>query len=158
MNWKWARRLVNFWPPLFFAGIRARHISADYREIEVRLKLRPHTRNMVGTQFGGSLFAMTDPWYMMMLSYNLGPDYFVWDKSAHIDFLAPGRTEVTAHFHIDDAILSEIRERTVGGHKYLPEFTVTIRDREGQPVARVRRTLYVRAKPHHRPSEKAERS
>ncbi len=152
MNWKWARRLVNFWPPLFFAGIRATHISKDFRRIEVVLKRRFHTRNMVGTQFGGSLFAMTDPWYMMMLTYNLGRDYFVWDKSAHIDFIAPGRTSVKAVFTLDDATLERIREHTTNGKKYLPNFAIDIVDDNGQLVARVHRTLYVRAKPHKRPS------
>ena len=37
-------------------------------------------RNYVGTHFGGSLFAMTDPFYMLMMMRNLGPDYIVWDK------------------------------------------------------------------------------
>ncbi len=152
MNWKWARRLVNFWPPLFFAGIKATHISKDFRRIEVVLKRRLHTRNMVGTQFGGSLFAMTDPWYMMMLTYNLGRDYFVWDKSAHIDFIAPGRTSVKAVFTLDDAILERIREHTADGRKYLPNFAIDIVDDNGQLVARVHRTIYVRTKPHRRPA------
>lgn len=151
MNWKWVRRLVNFWPPLFFAGIRATHISEDFRHIEVSLKLRFFNRNMVGTQFGGSLFAMTDPWYMMMLTYHLGKDYYVWDKGAHIDFLAPGRSAVKAVFTVNDAILERIREHTAGGAKYLPDFVVEVTDTSGRLVARVHRTLYVRAKPHRRP-------
>ncbi len=151
MNWKWARRLVNFWPPLFFAGIRATHISEDFRRIEVVLKRRFYTRNMVGTQFGGSLFAMTDPWYMMMLTYNLGRDYFVWDKSAHIDFIAPGRTAVKAVFTLDHATLERIRAHTDDGKKYLPNFSIDIVDEQGHLVARVHRTIYVRAKPHKRP-------
>ncbi|WP_024460886.1 DUF4442 domain-containing protein [Marinimicrobium sp. LS-A18] len=151
MNWKWARRLVNFWPPLFFAGIKATSISEDFRRIEVVLKRLFHTRNMVGTQFGGSLFAMTDPWYMMMLTYNLGRDYFVWDKSAHIDFIAPGRTAVRAVFNLDDATLERIRAHTADGKKYLPNFAIDIVDDNGHLVARVHRTLYVRAKPHKRP-------
>lgn len=151
MNWKWARRLVNFWPPLFFAGIKATYISDDFRRIEVVLKQRFYTRNMVGTQFGGSLFAMTDPWYMMMLTYNLGRDYFVWDKSAHIDFIAPGRTAVKAVFSLDDATLERIRAHTADGKKYLPSFAIDIVDDNGHLVARVHRTLYVRAKPHKRP-------
>lgn len=150
MKWQWVRRLVNFWPPLFFAGIRATHISPDFRHIEVVLKLRWYNRNFVGTQFGGSLFAMTDPWYMLMLVHNLGRDYFVWDKSAHIDFIAPGRAAVKAVFRVDDELLKRIYAHTAEGKKYLPTFSIDITDVEGHVVARVHRTLYVRAKPHKR--------
>lgn len=150
MNRRWIQRLVNFWPPLFFSGIKATRISDDFREIDVVLKLRWYTRNYVGTQYGGSLFSMTDPWYMLMLSHNLGPDYFVWDKSAHIDFIAPGRNTVKAMFRLDETVLDRIREHTQHGHKHLPTFSIDITDEEDQLIARVHRTLYVRTKPHKR--------
>ena len=111
------------------------------------MKLRWYNRNYVGVHFGGSLFAMTDPWYMLMLMNNLGRDYYVWDKRGAIDYIAPGRGMVTAHFHIDDAVLDEIRARTAQGEKYLPEFHVEIRDEQQQVVARVHRQLYVHKKP-----------
>lgn len=141
------RRLVNLWPPLLFTGIRATRISEDFRRIDVTLKLRWYNRNYVGTQFGGSLYAMTDPWYMLMLMHNLGRDYFVWDKQAEIEYIAPGRGHVTAHFCLDDALLDSIRRLTAQGEKYLPRFTIDIVDADHQLVARVERTLYVRKKP-----------
>lgn len=152
MNKKWVRRLVNFWPPFFFTGIKATYIRPDFRVIEIELKLRWYNRNYVGTQFGGSLFSMTDPWYMMMLLYNLGEDYYVWDKSAHIDFLQPGRGRVRALFEIDDQLLEHIRSETAMGEKYLPQFTIDILDDDDRVVARVVRTLYIRHKPHRRPN------
>src|SRR5690554_311901 len=150
MNEKWLRRLINFWPPMFFAGIKATRISEDFRAIDVALKLRWYNRNYVGTHFGGSLFSMTDPWYMVMLMHNLGRDYYVWDRSAHIDFLAPGRGVVRAEFRLSDEILEHIRRQTASGDKYLPEFTIDILDESDTLVARVLRTLYVRHKPHRR--------
>lgn len=151
MNEKWLRRLINFWPPMFFAGIKATRISDDFRAIDVSLTLRWYNRNYVGTYFGGSLFSMTDPWYMLMLMHNLGRDYYVWDRGAHIDFLAPGRGVVRAQFRITDETLEHIREQTASGEKYLPEFTVDILNENDTLVARVVRTLYVRHKPHQRP-------
>lgn len=150
MNAKWLRRLINLWPPLFFAGIHASYISPDFREVRVELKLRWYNRNYVKTQFGGSLFAMTDPWYMLMLLHNLGDEYYVWDKSAHIDFVAPGKTHVSARFQLDEEQLQAIRAQAADGNKHLPVFTVDIHDLQGQLVARVRRQLYVRLKPRHR--------
>jgi acyl-coenzyme A thioesterase PaaI-like protein len=144
------RRLVNLWPPLLFSGIKATHISEDFRRVDVVLKLRWYNRNYVGTHYGGSLFSMTDPWYMLMLMHNLGPDYFVWDKSAEIDFIAPGRGVVGAHFSLDKFLLDDIRKHTDGGEKHLPQFTIDIIDADRNLVARVNRTLYIRRKPKAR--------
>lgn len=145
------RRFINFWPPLFFCGISATYISDDFRVVEVSLKLRWYNRNYVGTQFGGSLFAMTDPWYVLMLMHNLGNDYYVWDKQADINFITPGRTAVTARFELSETVLNEIRAHTANGEKYFPSFTVSVLDKDSNLVAQVERRLYVRKKPKARP-------
>ncbi|MGH8486424.1 MAG: DUF4442 domain-containing protein, partial [Pseudomonas sp.] len=107
-------------------------------------------RNYVGTQFGGSLYSMVDPFYMLMLMQLLGREYIVWDKAASIDFIAPGKGPVFADLRIDEGLLNEIREHTAGGKKYLPRLQVDIRDAAGELVARVDKTLYVRLKPQAR--------
>jgi acyl-coenzyme A thioesterase PaaI-like protein len=144
------KTLINLWPPFLLTGIHATRVTPDYREVDCTLTLRWYNRNYVGTHFGGSLFAMTDPWYMLMLMQILGRDYFVWDQRASIDFLAPGRGKVTARFRIDDATLAEIAERTAEGEKYLHDFVVDVVDQKGEPVARVTKTLYIRRKPAKR--------
>lgn len=140
------RRFVNWWPPLWCNAIRATRISEDFREIDVALTLRFYNRNNVGTHFGGNLFAMTDPWYMMMLMQNLGRDYFVWDKHASIDFISPGRGRVTAKFLLTAEKIAEILAATATGEKCLPEFHVEILDEQGKLVARVHKVLYVKRK------------
>ena len=144
------RILANLWPPLLFAGIKATYIDAGYREIRVSLRLRFYSRNIVGVQYGGSLMSMTDPWYMTMLMENLGRDYFVWDKHAEIDYVAPGKTHVHAVFQITPEVLDEIRAKTAGGEKYIPEFSVDILDDHNQLVARVKRRVYIKLKPRAR--------
>ena len=95
---KFLDRLINFYGPYVGAGVKLVHMSKDFREARVEMPLTIYNRNYVGTQFGGSLYAMTDPWYMLMLIKNLGNDYIVWDKGATIDFKRPGRTRVRANF------------------------------------------------------------
>jgi acyl-coenzyme A thioesterase PaaI-like protein len=141
------RRIVNLWPPFLFTGIRITRLTEDFREGEVVLKHHWYNRNYVGTHFGGSLFAMTDPMYMIMLMQNMGHEYYVWDRRATIDFLKPARGTVTASFKLDDATLADIRAKTASGEKYFPEFTVKISDASGEVVASVLRTVYVRKKP-----------
>ncbi len=137
---------MNFWPPFLFAGIRVDEWTDDWRCARVHLKLHWYSRNFVGTQFGGSLFAMTDPVYMIMTLQVLGRDYIVWDKAAEIEFLAPGREDAYAEFHLDDAALDEIRAATANGDKYLRWFETEVKAAGGEVIARVRKQIYVRRK------------
>lgn len=144
------RIFMCFYPPYLGAGVRVRHISDDFRDVQVSMGLGWYNRNYVGTQFGGSLYSMIDPFFMLMLMENLGRDYIVWDKSADIDFVSPGKGPVFARFRIDQALLDEVRERTANGEKYLPQLRIDIHDGAGTLVARVEKTLYVRLKPQAR--------
>ncbi|MDF1608042.1 DUF4442 domain-containing protein [Hoeflea sp. YIM 152468] len=151
MKAKALRRGMNLWPPLLCAGIRVRHISDDFRAVDVDLRERFYNKNYVGCHFGGSLFAMTDPFWMLMVMRNLDRSYTVWDKSAAIEFLRPGRGTVSASFRLTDAMLDEIRANTVeDGARYLRTFPVDIVNTDGDPVARITKTLHIRRKPDMR--------
>ena len=143
---------MNLWPPFLGAGIRVRSIAPDWTEAVVELRERLVNRNYVGTHFGGSLFAMTDPFYALLLMHRLGGRYLVWDQAASIEFVAPGRGTVSAVFRIPQDIVDDIRKRTESGDKALPDFQCEIRDQQGAVVARVRKTIYVRLKPRYRPA------
>ncbi len=144
------RRLLNLWPPFLFNSIRVQSLSADYTQAKVVLRLRPWNRNYVGSQFGGNLFAMVDPFWMLLAMHRLGPDYYVWDKAGSIDFVAPGREDVYAHFHLDDATVDELRAAAAGGDKVLRWFDTDVVTASGQVIARVRKQIYVRLKPRAR--------
>jgi len=152
MNARLLRRGMGWWPPFLGAGIRVRSLSDDFRDAVVELRLGWFNRNYVGTHFGGSLYAMTDPFYMIMLLHNLGGDYLVWDQEGRIEYLAPGRGTVSAHFTLSEARIAEIRAQASGGERVLPEFEVDVTDQAGAVVAKVHKTLYVRLKPRHRPA------
>ncbi|MFL6445086.1 MAG: DUF4442 domain-containing protein [Candidatus Sulfotelmatobacter sp.] len=137
------RRGVNLWPPFLGAGIRVKHIASDMKAIDVEMKLRWWNANYVGTQFGGSLFAMTDAFYMLMLMANLGRDYVVWDKAASIRYRKPGKGTVRAEFRLSDAQLDEIREKLKTLPKYEPKFTVEVKDEQGIVIAEVEKVLHV---------------
>ncbi|QDK38162.1 DUF4442 domain-containing protein [Bdellovibrio sp. NC01] len=143
----WVMRLFfNIYPPYFGAGVEVEEISKDRRYLRVALKLRFYNRNYVGTQFGGSIYSMTDPHFMYLLINNLGPGYVVWDKAAKIDFIKPGKTKLLAEFRIDDALLNEVKARTANNEKYIFDLSVTIKDIHGETIAEVIKTLYVRKK------------
>ena len=148
------RHVFNFWPPFLFAGVHVTRLSADWREARVELRMRPWTRNYVGTHFGGSLFAMTDPFWMILTKECLGNDYIVWDKAAEIEFVKPGKGTVHARFKVEDHVLDEIRAATANGDKHLRWLPVEVIDLHGDVVARVRKQIYVRRKPGRRPVQR----
>jgi acyl-coenzyme A thioesterase PaaI-like protein len=141
------RHVLNLWPPFLFSGIHVTEITDDWRRVRVELRMRPWNRNYVKTHFGGSLFAMTDPFRMIPVLRCLGPDYFVWDKAGEIEFAKPGRGTVHAVFELDDAVLDELRAAAAGGEKVLRWFEADVIDEQGDVVARTRKQLYVRRKP-----------
>jgi acyl-coenzyme A thioesterase PaaI-like protein len=138
------RRWINLWPPFLGAGIRVVHIAPDMKAVDVEMKLRWWNANYVGTHFGGSLFAMTDAFYMLMLMANLGRDYIVWDKAASIRYRKPGRGTVRAEFRLTDAQIEDVREKLKTLPKYEPVFSVFVRDEQGTVIAEVEKLLHVR--------------
>ena len=138
------RRGINLWPPFAGAGIRVTRVSADFREVDVALKLGVLNRNYFGTQFGGSMYAMTDPFFALMMLRNLGAGYVVWDKAGSIRYLRPGRGAVYARFRLPAAAVARARRATAGGKPYEPTFRVRVVDADGATVAEVAKMLYVR--------------
>jgi acyl-coenzyme A thioesterase PaaI-like protein len=140
------RRILNLWPPFLFSGIRVLELSDDWRHARVVLKRHWYNRNFVGTHFGGSLFAMTDPFWMIMTLKSLGDDYIVWDQAGEIRFVSPGREDVFAEFVVEESVLDELRAATANGEKCLRWFDTDVRTASGELVASVRKQLYVRRK------------
>lgn len=138
-------RFANFWPPFAAAGIHVRW-GREMKSAEVSMKMHWWNRNFVGTHYGGSLYSMCDPFYMLMLLANLGPGYVVWDKAASIRFRKPGRGTLRARFEITDATLNDIRAKLEMLPKYEPTYTVEVKDESGAVIAEVQKTLHIRKK------------
>ena len=140
------RRALTWFAPYWGTGIAVTEVAADFSHIVVQMKRTWFNGNAFGTHFGGSLYAMCDPFYCLMLVARLGPGYVVWDQAVHIEFVKPGRGTVRAVFDWSDAQIDDIRRQAQGGQKVLPEREVLVTDEAGEVVARVHKTLYVREK------------
>lgn len=140
------RRLIRLWPPYAGPGIRMVSISDDWSRAVLELRLRPWTANFVGTQYGGSMFSMVDPWWMILVMRRLGRDHIVWDRAAQIDFLTPGTGDVRATFEVPDALVEELRAAVAAEGKILRWFEVDIVMADGTVVARMRKQLHIRRK------------
>lgn len=140
------RLIFNCYPPYLMTGITVREIAPDWRRVVVQMGLHWYNRNYFGTHFGASLYAMTDPFYVIMLARNIGPRYIVWDRAARIEFVRPGRGRMTATFDLSPQMIDAVIAATATGEKTEPTWPVEVRDEAGEVVARVAKTLYVRAK------------
>lgn len=141
-------RAWGIWAPFRGAGIRVDRISSDFRETDVSMKITMRNRNIVGTHFGGSLYAMSDPFYMVMLLNILGSEYIVWDKSAQIKFVKPGKTKVFAKFRLSLEEIEKIKIEIEKSEKgtYLLEKKVEVLDTNQQVVAVVDKVIYIKKK------------
>ena len=133
----------NLWPCFRGTGARVTFIAGDWREVRVRLPLSWRTRNYVGTIFGGSLYAAVDPFFMIMLMKNLGPDVVVWDKAASIRFRKPGRGVLLATFRMEEAELADIGHLLLERPKVERTYTVQLVDSAGLVHAEVEKVIHI---------------
>ncbi len=137
---------MNFWPPLWGAGIHIDRVSSDHSEIDVSLKLTFWNRNYVGTAYGGSLYSMCDPFIMLILIQKLGRGFIVWDKAASIKFKRPGTKKVFAKFKVSNEQINDFKEQLKSLPKIEPVFKIEVVDSDGIVVAEVEKTLYIKKK------------
>jgi hypothetical protein len=137
-------RLMRVYPPYFGAGVRVRTVGHAPLAFETEMRLHWWNRNYVGTHFGGSLYSMTDPFYMLILIDALGRGFEVWDKAATIRFRRPGRGAVRARFEIPAARIAEIRREAEEKGRSEPVFLARVENGAGETVAEVEKVVSVR--------------
>lgn len=139
-------KMINWYPPYIGAGIKLKKVNQDKTRMEVELRKTWFNKNLFGTHFGGSLYAMCDPFYVFIVHNYLGKGYVVWDKSAEIKFIKPGTGKVKAIFEISQEKLLELKWKVdhIGKHTVFFETVITNEDKE--VVAKVRKEIYMRKK------------
>ncbi len=139
----------NWFPAIRRTGGRIIEVSPDVRFARARLPVNWKTRNLNGTLFGGSMFAICDPVYMALLYFNLGEEYVVWDKGGSIRFKRPGTRTLYADFRIDDVELADLRARLEEVPELTRTYPIELVDKEGNVYAEVERQVYVARRSHY---------
>lgn len=137
------RHGMNLWPCIRRTGGRVTELAADFSLLTVRLPLNWRTRNIVGTIFGGSMYASTDPFFMIMLMKILGKDFVVWDKGCTIRFKKPAKETIYARFQITPEMLAQVYGDIERDGKTVFTWTIQYRDRAGVVYAEFDKLLYV---------------
>lgn len=148
---------INTYAPYIGAGIKIDHINLDQGLCVVSMGLNALNKNIVGTQFGGSLYSMVDPFYMIMLMHQLGSSYVVWDKSSHIDFVAPGNSKVITRMKIPSAEIITIQELAKDGDAVFREYQANIFDDQQKLIATVTKTIYIRLRKYSKSKDQSSR-
>ncbi len=138
--------MINWYPPYIGAGIKLKKVNQDKTRMEVELRKTWFNKNLFGTHFGGSLYAMCDPFYVFIVHNYLGRGYVVWDKSAEIKFIKPGTGKVSAVFEISQEKLLQLKEEVDSAGKHTVFFETVIKNESDQLVAKVRKEIYMRKK------------
>ena len=137
---------LNLWPCIRGGAGRVVHISEDFMNLRVRLSLSWRSRNLVGTIYGGSMYASTDPMFMLMLMEILGNQYVVWDKGCTIRFKRPGKVTMFCDFQITDAMLAEIHKNLDEKSEHSFTWQVQYKDTQENVYAEFDKVLYVAKK------------
>lgn len=139
-------KLINFWPPFLGTGIWVKSYNKEINRIEVIMRKTFYNSNAYGTHFGGSLFAMTDPFYAFIIHHYLGREYIIWDQSASIKFLKPGTGTVTCIFEVSPKRLAEIKKEVDEVGKGSFHFECEIVNDKGVVVSALEKIVYARRK------------
>ena len=140
------RLLLNTWPPLRKQGIQVTNINKSLTRMDVQLKSKWFNQSAAFAIFGGSLYTMTEPFYMLLFLGHIGNDHIVWDKSGLITFTSPARKTINVTFEITPAQIKDIVERCEDGAPILKTFNVDLIDTSGKLVAQVEKVVYIRKK------------
>ncbi|MFH7766757.1 PaaI family thioesterase [Acinetobacter sp. BSP-28] len=138
--------LLNRYAPYRGAGIEIDKVDLANYHIRIKMPLTRKNQNVVGVHFGGSLYSMVDPLYMLILMHHLGSKYIVWDKSASIQFLSPGRGTVYADIRLDSTEIEQIKQLAENHAPVYRNYNVNIFDESGVRIAEVQKTVYIRRK------------
>jgi len=142
-----AKWLMNYYPPLLFNRVVIKRISKDYKEVDVVIKKSFLNKNLQGTIFGGTIFSAADPFYAMMYwqHFNLeGIKCEAWLKSAEIEYLKPGNSNLYLYFRLTDNDIEEARNAMKEKGKFEKLHTLNICNIKGEQISRVKTLVYLR--------------
>lgn len=125
-------------------------VSEDIHVVKIKIPLSYRNRNYVGSMFGGSLFAATDPIYMIQLMQILGKEYVVWDKATEIKFKRPAYKKAFATFEFSPEEIQEIKDKVVSENEVNYNKKLLITDEKNIVFTELDKTLYISSKAYYK--------
>lgn len=142
--------LFNISPMYRRTNARIIEVSEDVYIVKIKIFLNYKNRNYMGTMFGGSMLAATDPIYMIQLLQILGDDYVVWDKSTNIRFRKPANEAGFAVFEFTPEEINQIKQDVALNNEIDLVKNLLIQSKENDVFALVDKTIYISTKKHYK--------
>ncbi len=139
--------MLNLFPPLLVNRARVRHVSGDFREVDVVLRNSPLNRNLEGAIFGGSIFSAADPYYSMMYQAACGARGVrceAWVSSAEISYRKAAKTALTFRYRLGEQDIQDALAAMAGEGRYRRWHEIAGVDEDGTVCAAARVECYLR--------------
>jgi acyl-coenzyme A thioesterase PaaI-like protein len=141
---KWAMR---FYPPLLFQRIWVIRFEKDFRGVRVKVNKSLINNNYNNSIFGGTIFAAADPFYPLLFHQTLthkGYKVRVWLKSASINYVKPGRTDLFFNISITETDIEEIEQVLNTNGKHIKAYPIEMFNKDGELCVSVLSEIYIR--------------
>ncbi len=141
---KWA---LCFYPPLLFQRIWVRRFHKDFRGVDVKINKSIVNRNYNGSIYGGTIYSATDPFYALVFDQLLQRRGFkcrVWLKSAAIQYLKPGHSDLYFTIVVTDEMLDDATQALKVDGKFVKAYPMSLYDKKGNLCVTVSNEVYIR--------------
>ncbi len=138
---------MRLYPPMLFQRIWVKKIHKGFTGIDVKINRSFITSNLGKSTFGGTIFSATDPFYALLfgqLMQHKGFKITVWLKSAHINYIKPGRTDLFYSIRINEEMISEMENALTHEGKFIKEYSIAIYDKTGELCVSALNEVYIR--------------
>lgn len=129
------------------SGGRITYISESLDHLKLTLPLNDKTQNFMGITSGGCMYSATDAIYLCLLWYRLGEAYMLIDKSASIEYLRPGLSDLSAEFFMPESEIELIKNSLATKKSITRDYCVDLTDNKGKTVCRIHKSIYIRKAP-----------
>lgn len=133
-------------------------VSDDLHKVVITLSLNWKNKNYVGSIFGGSMLAATDPIYLIQLIQILGDDYVVWDKAVTARYKRPAKSRIYGTFIFSEEEIKDIKNKIAESHEIDITKTMNLVDEKQQIIATFSKTLYIADKQFYKEKLKKRRT
>ena len=138
---------MRLYPPMLFQRIWVKKIHKSFRGADIKINKSLFTTNFGNSIFGGTIFTATDPFYALLFGQILKHKGFritVWLKSASIDYVKPGRTDLHYSIQIDDDMINEAIQILKRDGKFTKMYPIEIFNKNGELCVIAQNEIYVR--------------
>ncbi|RZA01280.1 MAG: DUF4442 domain-containing protein [Sphingobacteriaceae bacterium] len=141
---KW---IMRFYPPLFFQRIWVINFEKGFTGARVKISKSILNRNYNGSIFGGTLYTAADPFYPLLfhqLFTKKGYRVVAWSKSAEIQFLKAGLTDLYFDIKIESNEIAKAEHILNTGGKYIKSHPIDIYNKNGEICVSLTNEVYLR--------------